>query len=127
MPQLKESELEVLRILWEQGPQKPAEIQEQFAWIIENGTLRSVLRGLVESGHATREKQGKAYFYRASASKRNMLSKMFRRMADVFTGGSPAELITQLVQAEKLSPDEIEQLRQIAQDEPKRPKKKQRK
>ncbi len=127
MPQLKDSELEILRILWEQGPQKPAEIQKSFAWTIENATLRSVLRGLVESGHVTREKQGKAFYYQASAAKRTLLSQMFRRMAEVFTAGSSTDLITQLLKNEKLSAAEIEQLRQIAGGKSSKSKKQRRK
>lgn len=114
MAELNKNEMEAMRILWLGEAFKPAEVQEQFAWEIENATLRSVLAQLVEKGLVTREKRGKAFFYRAKGSQRGMLSKMARRMAQVFTGGSTADLIAQLIRNEKLSREEIDELRRIA-------------
>jgi predicted transcriptional regulator len=114
MEQLNRNETEALRILWQSGAQKPADIQWSFGWPIENATLRSVLRGLIDQGLITRTKQGKAYFYRAKVSRESQLRRMVRRMADVFTGGSRADLILQMVRSEKLTTDEIEMLRRLA-------------
>lgn len=114
MAQLNRNELEAMRVLWEKGSLKPAQIQNDFSWPIENATLRSALRLLVEKGLVTRDKKGKAYHYRAKASRRRVLKNMSQRMAHVFTGGSTADLIAQLMKTEKLSKDEIEELRRIA-------------
>ncbi len=126
MSDLSNTQLEVLRVLWDHGALKPGEIQEHFSWPIENATLRSVLRKLCESGHVQRHKQGRAYVYRAATSHRALLSRMVRRMAQVFSGGSSAEFISQLIETEKLSPDEIAELRRIADTriEPQRPQRK---
>ena len=114
MQELNKSELEAMRVFWNHGELKPAEIQRHFSWDIDNGTLRSTLRVLVEKGLATRRKNGKAYCYRATASGPSVLSAMARRMAHVFTGGSTAGLIAQLMETEKLSPGEIAELRRVA-------------
>jgi BlaI family penicillinase repressor len=114
MAQLNRNELEAMRVLWEKGSLKPAQIQEEFSWPIENATLRSALRLLVEKDLVTRGKRGKAYYYRAKASRRRVLKNMSQRMAHVFTGGSAADLIAQLIKTEKLSKKEIEELRRIA-------------
>lgn len=116
LSELNRSELEVLRILWDEGELKPAEIQQRFAWEIENPTLRSVLVGLVEKEVISREKRGKAYFYRAKARRRSLFSRTMRRMAQVFTGGSTAELLMQLLKQENLSPAEIDELRRLANE-----------
>jgi hypothetical protein len=47
--------MEALRILWENGASKPAEIQARFQWEIDNGTLHSTLVNLVHKKHAMRE------------------------------------------------------------------------
>ena len=114
MAQLNRNELEAMRVLWEKGSLKPAQIQDDFSWSIENATLRSALRLLVEKGLVTRGKKGKAYYYRAKASRRRVLKSMSQRMAHVFTGGSAADLIAQLIKTEELSKKEIEELRRIA-------------
>jgi hypothetical protein len=67
MISLNDNELEALRILWEHGDLKPADIQDRFSWPIENATLRSVLVNLVAKKQANRRLQGKAFFYAAYA------------------------------------------------------------
>ena len=67
MISLHQNELEALRILWEGGELKPAEIQAKFSWPIDNGTLRSALENLVEKKHITRKQQGKAFYYEGVA------------------------------------------------------------
>ena len=114
MSDLNKNELEVLRILWECGELKPAGIQAQFGWVIENPTLRSVLVGLVDKELATRRKQGKAFLYKAKARRRSQFQQWMRRMADVFASGSTADLILQLLRQEKLSTDEIAELKRLA-------------
>ena len=116
MTEFRKSEFDVMRILWEKGPLRPAEIQELFAWRIDNGTLRSVLRVLMEKGHLKRRKVGNAFVYRANASRQRLQSRMARLMADVFTGGSTADLIAQLIKTEKLSSREIEELSRITEE-----------
>lgn len=116
MEDLNSNELETLRVLWQDGPLKPGEIQERFGWTIENATLRSVLRVLMDKGHVTRTKQGKAFFYQAKSSQPGMMASMAKRMAEVFAGGSRANLIAQLIRTERLSKKEIEELRRIAED-----------
>jgi BlaI family transcriptional regulator, penicillinase repressor len=116
MPDLTKNELEAMRILWRKSDLKPGDIQSEFSWPIENPTLRSALVALVEKGLVVREKRGKTFYYRAKSSERNLMSRMARTMAQVFSGGSTADLIAQLIKNEKLSPREIEQLRRIAKE-----------
>lgn len=118
MSDLNRNELEVLRVLWDRGELKPGEIQEHFSWEIDNGTLRSILRILIDKGHVARHKLGKAYLYKARKTQKGLLSKMARQMAQVFSEGSTAGLIAQLIESENLSQKEIEQLRKIAAEKP---------
>jgi BlaI family transcriptional regulator, penicillinase repressor len=122
MDALNRNELEALRILWEQGESKPADIEAEFAWDIDNGTLRSVLRVLMDKGLVTRRKAGKAYLYQAAKSRAGVLSRMARQMAHVFSGGSTAGLIAQLIKTEQLSPEDLAELRRIARSEVKEPR-----
>jgi predicted transcriptional regulator len=119
MDPLNPNELEALRILWDQGEQKPPEIEAAFSWPIDNGTLRSVLRVLMDKGLVARRRMGKAYFYKAKKSREGVMSRMARQMAHVFSGGSTRDLIAQLIKTEKLSPQELAELRRIAQTESK--------
>ena len=106
--------MEAMRILWDTDSLKPAEIQKQFAWPIENATLRSVLRNLVEKSLVTRRKKGKAYFYKAKKHRHTQFARTMQRMAEVFAGGSKSGLIFELLKREKLTPDELKELRRMA-------------
>ena len=61
MPRFTPGELKVMRLLWEHGELKPAELQERFPEPIKNPALRSYLTTLLEKGHVTRRRVGKAY------------------------------------------------------------------
>lgn len=111
---LNQNELEALRILWEKGELKPAEIQADFSWPIENATLRSVLVNLVEKKHVTRHLQGKAFFYAARVPKATMLQQLTHHLARVFAGGSHRELVAQLVETADLKRADLALLRQTA-------------
>jgi len=111
---LNQNELEALGILWKHGELKPAEIQARFSWPIENATLRSVLVNLVAKKQATRRLQGKAYFYAARVPKATALQTMVRHLARVFAGGSPRELVAQLVETNDITPADLALLGEAA-------------
>lgn len=111
---LNRNELEALRILWEHGELKPAEIQARFSWPIENATLRSVLVNLVGQKHITRRLQGKAFFYAARVPKATLLQGLMQHLARVFAGGSHQELVAQLVETGDIKPADLAVIRQTA-------------
>lgn len=114
MEDVNRNELEALRILWALGEQKPGEIEAEFSWPIDNGTLRSVLRVLMEKDLVTRRRDGRAYYYVARKSREGMLTGLTRQLANVFSGGSTVGLIAQLIKTENLTPGELAELRRLA-------------
>ncbi len=114
MPQFTQGELEIMKILWEHGSLKPSELQERYPRPIKNAALRAALRVLVEKGHVSRTKNGKAYFYQAVTPQQNAMRKMIHKLTDVFYGGSSVALIAHLMETENLSKTDIEELQRIA-------------
>ena len=114
MNSMNQNELEALRILWERGESKPAEIQSHFSWPIENATLRSVLVNLVRKRHIGRRLQGKAFFYAARVPKATMLQTAMQTLARVFAGGSPQELVVQLMETSDIKAADLKLIRQTA-------------
>jgi predicted transcriptional regulator len=68
----------------------------------------------MEKGHVTREREGKAFVYRAVSKPRKEFKKMTRRLADIFCAGSAKELIAQLIESERLTDDELKEIEAIA-------------
>lgn len=113
-PDFSPTELEILGILWQDAPMKPAEIEEALSRPIENATLRSTLMALVEEGVLKRERRGKAYYYKPARTPRTVRRKLTNQLASVFAKGSRMGLIAQLIQDEKLSPEQIRELEKLA-------------
>ncbi len=104
-----------MQILWEsEDSLKPGEIEERFDWEIDNATLRSVLRVLVERGELVRKQRGRAYYYRPAQKKQRALSTWLSGLAEVFAGGSKAGLIAQLLQDSSLSEEDRAALEKIS-------------
>src|SRR3972149_8773682 len=111
-------ELEVMRILWEHGELKPAEIQKRFPKPIKNPALRSYLSILVDKGHVARRREGKGFLYKAKTRKQSAFGRMVREIADAYCEGSPRALLMALIQSEKLSDSELLRLKRLAQSPP---------
>ncbi len=108
-------ESEIMKILWDSGEQKPSEIQVRHPRKIRNAALRFQLKVLLEKGHVTRTKIGKAYYYKAATARKGAFKKMAKRMAEMFCRGSAAGLITELIKTEKLNEKEIQELKELAE------------
>ena len=117
MPQFTPGELAVMRILWRHGELKPAEIQERFPSPIKNPALRSYLGILVEKGHVTRRKVGKAFYYKAATRRQTAFRSTLREMVDAYCDGSMKSLVLNLIRAEKLSEDELLELKRLADEQ----------
>ena len=87
MSSFTSTELEVMKILWERDELKPAQIQDRYCRPIKNAALRFQLKVLLEKGHITRQRIGKAYYYKALTPRKGSLKKMVRRMACISPPG----------------------------------------
>jgi BlaI family transcriptional regulator, penicillinase repressor len=114
---LTTGELDVIRILWEHGELKPAEIQRRFPRPIKNAALRSYLSILVEKGHVTRRQVGKAYFYKAKTKRESAFLRTLKEIINSYCEGSPQALLMALIKSERLSEAELLRLKRLAEEE----------
>ena len=117
MARFTAGELKVMQLLWEHGELKPAKLQELYPEPIKNPALRSYLTILVDKGHVSRRKVGKAFLYRAKTPPYRAFTTMLGDLVNTFCAGSIENLVMALVRREKLSKDDLLQLKQLA-DEP---------
>lgn len=117
MARLTQGELKVMRLLWEHGEMKPAELQERYPEPIKNSALRSHLATLLEKGHVTRRLVGKAYFYKPTTRKRSAFRTMLGELVDAYCGGSIENLVMNIIRSEELSEDDLIALRRLADQE----------
>jgi BlaI family penicillinase repressor len=105
-----------MQLLWEHGELKPAELQRRYPEPIKNPALRSYLAILVDKGHVTRRKVGKAYLYKARTPRQRAFSTMLADLVETFCAGSVQELVLALVRKEKLSEEDLLELKRLARD-----------
>ena len=122
MAKFTPGELAVMCILWKHGELKPSEVQERFPERIKNPALRSYLKVLLEKGHVSRRKVGKAFFYKAKTRQQVAFRSTLREMVEAYCDGSMWSLVLSLIRTEKLSEEELLELKRLADDEQSGPK-----
>ena len=118
MARFTPGELKVMRLLWQRGELKPAELQELYPEPIKNSALRSYLSILLEKGHVSRRRVGKAYYYKAVTRSRSAFRKTLRELAETYCGGSLQSLVMNIIRLEKLSEDDLIALKRLADEGP---------
>jgi predicted transcriptional regulator len=118
MSRLTQGELRVMQLLWEHGEMKPGDIQDRFPEPIKNPALRSYLAILVDKGHVVRRKVGKAYLYKAKTPQQRAFAAMLGDLVQTFCSGSVQELVMALVRKEKLSANDLLELKRLADAPP---------
>lgn len=116
MPRFTAGELKVMRLLWAHGELKPAELQERYPEPIKNSALRSCLSILLEKGHVSRRRVGKAYYYKALTRSRSAFRKTLDELVEAYCGGSLQALVMNIIRLEKLSEDDLIALKRLADE-----------
>ena len=116
MSRFTPGELKVMRLLWEHGELKPSELQDQFPEPIKNPALRSYLTTLLEKGHVTRRRVGKAYYYKAVTRSRSAFRTMLGELVEAYCGGSVQALVMNIIRSERLSEEDLIELKRLADE-----------
>ena len=114
MSRFTAGELRVMQLLWDHSELKPADLQRLYSVPIKNPALRSYLKILVDKGHVTRRRVGKAFLYKAKTRRQRAFSTMLADLVETFCAGSVQELVLTLVRKEKLSEAELLELKRLA-------------
>ena len=117
-PRPSELELQILSVLWQQGPlpirtirqSLPDGKQRAYTTVL---TLVQIMekKGLV--GHTAR---GQAHVYHPLVTRRQVLRPLMRDMLRNVFGGRPAEAVQCLLDGAQLDEEELSQIRQTIED-----------
>jgi predicted transcriptional regulator len=109
-------ELDVMTVLWKLGSATVTEVRGKLHDKLAYTTVLTVLRTLEEKGYVKHEDEGRAHRYIPTVDRAAAGTTALRRMLNTVFGGSPELLLTNLVNDQKLSPSDIEQLRKLLDD-----------
>jgi len=108
-----ESELEILRILWERGPSTVREVHEVLEKIKDAGytTTLKIMQIMHEKGLLQRDTSSKTHIYAAAVSQENTQRQLLDKMIDTVFNGSASQLVLQALGNHKSSPEELERIK----------------
>lgn len=114
--ELGQAELGVIRALWDCGPSTVREVMNhlhQAKRKLAYTTVLTFLTRLEQKGYVSSDKSGLAYIYRAVVSRGKVSKSRLRTLVEQLYDGSAGPLVVQLMQSERFSAQEIEELRKL--------------
>lgn len=111
-----ELELEILKILWRQGPSTVRQVRETMSnrgRDLAYTTVMTMLTIMTQKGHVTREKQGSGYIYTPRITENATSRSMLRDLVDRMFEGSTTAVVSHLIEAKDLDADQLKQLREL--------------
>ena len=119
-----ESELEILRVLWEKGPSTVREVHEVLGQSKDAGytTTLKLMQIMHEKGLLDRDTSSKTHIYSANVSQENTQRQLLDKMIDTVFNGSASQLVLQALGNHKSSKEELEKIKQyLNENEKKQP------
>ena len=115
LPQITETEGEIMKVLWRESPLTSQEVFERLSEKEEwhPNTVRSLMNRLANKGALATERYGRAYLYRPIVKESDYLTERTEKFLSSVFDGSLEPMVKHLIRQEKLSKREIEQLKRI--------------
>ena len=116
MPPVSDAELEVLKVLWAEGPatvrEVAAALKKQRRRLAYN-TVLTLLSRLREKGFVEADRRDTAHVFRAVVSRDELVGSSLSALADRICDGTASPLLLALVRDPRLSPSDLTHLRQL--------------
>jgi predicted transcriptional regulator len=115
-PTISETELDVLKVLWDQGPGTVRAVNEVLAgqgrrWAYT--TVLTLLHRLKAKGYVASDDRDLAHVFRATVNRDQFLRLRLKDLAKQLCAGTTTPLVQALVEGTQFTPQEIRQFRQL--------------
>ena len=113
-PRPTDSELAILRVLWERGPSTVRQVHEAMAGTRDTGytTTLKLMQIMADKGLVTRNEESRTHIYTAMAGEEQTQHELVKDLVDRAFGGSAATLVMRAISA-NTSDDELKEIRQL--------------
>lgn len=110
-----ESELKVLQILWDEGPQTVRYVNDKLniAKTVGYTTTLKIMQIMHEKGILSREAEGRTHVYTSILKQEDAQKFLLDRMVDAAFGGSANNLVLRALGDYKTSPEELEKIKAL--------------
>jgi BlaI family transcriptional regulator, penicillinase repressor len=115
-PTLTPQELEIMKLIWER---EVATVRDIYEALLERRkiaytTVMTMMNTLETKRYLKKRREDRAFLYRPTRPKSQVISGMIREFIDRVFNGSAEPLLVQLVKDERLSPEEVEKIARLA-------------
>lgn len=115
LPTISDAELQVMKILWAEAPISTNDVVERLegitAW--KPKTIQTLLSRLVKKGVLQYKKESRVFVYTPLIGEGEYLEQESDSFLDRFYDGALNAMVVNYVEQDKLSEDDLQELRQI--------------
>ncbi len=113
--QLGRVQLLIMQVLWANGRSTAREITDAISISepIAHSTVQTLLRHLEDKGSVSHEADGRTFVFFPMVEEHKFKESATRDLVERVFGGSVASLVTHLLKNEKVSRDEIAEIRKL--------------
>ena len=110
-----EAELEILNILWTDGPSTVRQVQDKLSQLRPTGytTALKLMQLMIDKKLVLRDESGHAHIYRAGVARDQTQRQLLGDLMERGFSGSAMQLAMQALSMQKTSPEELAQIREL--------------
>ncbi len=114
-PKPTESELQILRILWTEGPSTVREVNNVLSVEKQVGytTTLKLMQIMAEKNLVNRNTDSKTHIYQANILEHDTQKNLIKSLVDQAFGGSAMELVLQALGNHKTTNEELDQIKKL--------------
>ena len=103
----------IMNVLWDESPAAVKQVQERLTTVkpMAYNTVLTIMRILREKGFVVSEREGRSDLYRPVVTREDMGRRSLGEVIDSFFSGSAEALVSQLLDGQALSDEELTAIR----------------
>jgi len=116
------AELEILRILWKEGPQTVREVHDRLKTerTIGYTTVLKIMQVMAEKKLVTRDESERSHVYAAAVEEKSVKRRLVSELLDKAFDGSAAQLVMQALSDKRASPEDLKKIRKLLNENERR-------
>ena len=114
-PRPTQTELEILRVLWQRGPSSVREVHQIMLETRGAGytTVLKLMQLMAQKGLVLRDESQRSHVYRAAAAEAQTQRRLVGDLMEKAFAGSASQLVLRALSLERSSPEELAQIRAL--------------
>jgi len=114
-PKPTDAELEILQVLWQQGPSSVRQVHEHLSGDRDTGytTTLKLMQIMSEKGLVRRNTDARSHIYEAAIAETDVQQQLLRRFVDTAFRGSAMSLVMQALGQHQAGSDELDQIKAL--------------